>query len=309
MHKQDKIIDKIRRSSRDMVREFGILSNKSPYDIPLDYRHVLIELGTHGALTHTEIGSLLNLDKFKISRLIKSMIEKKIVTATSSESDQRFRHIVLTESGKKLLDKVNEIASHQVNCALDQLTTDEQHHVVLGMNLYVKALKMARLKSEYTIRKIHKKDNMAMSLIIRNTLKDYGGDLPGTAYFDEELMDMHKSYSDNKSFYFVIEKNSDKKIVGGAGFAPLKSASKTVCELRKMYLSPDSRGLGLGKILLQTVLDAATQFGYRKCYAETLENMHKAKKLYKQTGFRNLDKPMGDTGHYNCNEWLIKEMT
>lgn len=309
MNKVEKLVEKIRHASRDLIREFGILSKDSPYGIPVAYRHVLLELETHGALTHMELAPLLNLEKSTISRIIKSMTQKKIVAASSHNSDQRFRYITLTEAGKELLNKVNEIANAQTYSALEQLNDKEQNDVLLGLELYVKALKRSRLQSEYCIRKISKKDNLSMTIIIRNALKEYGGDRPGTAYYDDEIIDLHKAYLNNQSSYFVIERIADKKIVGGAGIAPLENKSKTICELRKMYFAPEARGLGLGKTLLQMTLNAAAKHGYKQCYIETLSNMHKAKQLYKQSGFTNLNKPLGNTGHYNCDEWLIKELT
>ena len=36
--------------------------------------------------------------------------------------------------------------------------------------------------------------------------------------------------------------------------------------------------------------------------------MKAAVKLYNKYGFKNLDKPMGNTCHYNCNVWMIKEI-
>jgi len=36
--------------------------------------------------------------------------------------------------------------------------------------------------------------------------------------------------------------------------------------------------------------------------------MKDACKLYKKTGFEELEKPLGNTGHYNCTVWLIKDL-
>jgi putative acetyltransferase len=36
--------------------------------------------------------------------------------------------------------------------------------------------------------------------------------------------------------------------------------------------------------------------------------MHAAKALYKKNGFVNLESPMGNTGHYSCNVWMLKQL-
>ena len=47
---------------------------------------------------------------------------------------------------------------------------------------------------------------------------------------------------------------------------------------------------------------------YEECYIETLNNMIAANKFYKKYGFKNLNKPLGNTGHYSCDVWYIKKL-
>jgi len=60
--------------------------------------------------------------------------------------------------------------------------------------------------------------------------------------------------------------------------------------------------------MITKCLEVAKELGYERCYLETLPYMKSAVKLYKKTGFRVLDAPLGNTGHYNCSEWMIKEL-
>jgi len=36
--------------------------------------------------------------------------------------------------------------------------------------------------------------------------------------------------------------------------------------------------------------------------------MKDAQKLYNKVGFKYIDQPMGDTGHYSCTVWMIKNI-
>ena len=144
--------------------------------------------------------------------------------------------------------------------------------------------------------------------IVKKVLKEYGADRPGFAFVDPELEDMYTAFNKNKSSYFIIERKSDNKLIGGAGIGPLHGEVETMCELKKMYLLPDARGFGLGYSLLQTVLTCAKKYSYKKCYLETLKNMEKANQLYNKFGFVILDKPLGSTGHYGCDMWYIKKL-
>ena len=88
----------------------------------------------------------------------------------------------------------------------------------------------------------------------------------------------------------------------------LQNSTENICELQKMYFAPEARGKGLGSKMMKICLDKAKEFGYEKCYLETLPYMEGARKLYTKVGFKSLDKPLGDTGHYSCNMWMLKKL-
>ncbi|MBA6151127.1 GNAT family N-acetyltransferase [Gelidibacter gilvus] len=128
----------------------------------------------------------------------------------------------------------------------------------------------------------------------------------GTAYADKALDEMTATYSKNNATYFVIEEHG--KIIGGAGIAQLENCDDLICELQKMYFLPKARGKGLGTRLMEVCLEKARAFGFEKCYLETLPYMKAATKLYAKSGFRPLEGPLGDTGHYSCNVWMLKSL-
>ena len=156
------------------------------------------------------------------------------------------------------------------------------------------------------IREIQKADNVAIAKVIRNVLIEHNVPKVGTAYADPSLNFMFENYSEEKSAYFIVEKEG--KIIGGAGIAPLENGPKEICELQKMYFLPEARGLGLGVKLMEVCLEKARQFEFKKCYLETMPYMTNAQNLYKKSGFQYLDKPLGNTGHNACPVWMLKEL-
>lgn len=156
------------------------------------------------------------------------------------------------------------------------------------------------------IREIQKKDNAEIAAIVRNVLMEMGAPKVGTAYADPYLDSLFEVYESAKAAYYVIEKEG--KIIGGAGVKQLENSNENICELQKMYLLPEGRGLGLGKTLINICLEKATEFGFDSCYIETMTYMEDALKLYKKVGFYNLDKQIGDTGHSSCQVWLLKKL-
>lgn len=158
----------------------------------------------------------------------------------------------------------------------------------------------------FIIREIQKKDNPAIASIVRDVLMEMGAPKVGTAYADPYLDSLFEVYAIPKAVYFVIEKNEN--IIGGAGIMQLENSEENICELQKMYLLPEGRGLGLGKELIDKCIDKASEFGFESCYIETMTYMEDAQKLYKKVGFYYLDKPLGNTGHSSCPVWMLKKL-
>ncbi len=156
------------------------------------------------------------------------------------------------------------------------------------------------------LRKMEQNDNNAVKEIIEKVMTEFGAVGEGFSIMDPEVKSMFENYSDKDSAYYVVEESG--KIVGGAGIAPLKGGEKGVCELKKMYVLPEARGKGMGKLLMEICMEAAKNIGYKFCYLETLSHMESANILYQKYGFKLLPKSMGNTGHFGCNKWFVKEL-
>ncbi|WP_350292073.1 GNAT family N-acetyltransferase [uncultured Croceitalea sp.] len=156
------------------------------------------------------------------------------------------------------------------------------------------------------IREIRLKDNQQVAKVIRQVLENLGVPKVGTAYADKILDTMFEAYDKPKATYFVVEENNS--IIGCAGIAQLDDYDGNVCELQKMYFLKEARGRGLGAKMIKICLDSAAAYGFEKCYLETMPYMKAAQKLYIKNGFKYIDAPMGDTGHYSCPVWMLKEL-
>lgn len=159
--------------------------------------------------------------------------------------------------------------------------------------------------NSFKIREIQLKDNQEVATVIRKVLVEMGVPKIGTAYEDKSLDDMHAHYEQPGMAYFIVEE--DGKLIGGSGIGPL-TGEEGICELQKMYFLPEARGRGIGAEMMTKCLDFARTAGYKQCYLETLPYMEHARKLYARSGFRSLDRALGDTGHYNCTMWMIRDL-
>lgn len=156
------------------------------------------------------------------------------------------------------------------------------------------------------IRLITPQDNARVASIIRSVMPEFGASGPGFAINDAEVDSMAQSYGLPRCAYWVVE--LDGEIVGGVGAAPLLGASPLVCELRKMYFLPQARGLGIGRRLLEHCMIDAAQMGFRQMYAESLGSMTSALQMYDKAGFKALPQAMGNTGHFSCDRYYLKDL-
>ena len=158
----------------------------------------------------------------------------------------------------------------------------------------------------FTLRLVKEEDDAALARIFRTVLPEYGACGAGFAIADPEIDFITRAYTRPRHAYFVV--CQDGAVKGGAGVGPLEGGPQDVCELRKMYFLPEMRGLGAGRAALQSCLGAAVLMGFTRCYLETLERMRRARLLYEKNGFKPLAKPMGDTGHFGCDRWYIRDL-
>ncbi len=159
----------------------------------------------------------------------------------------------------------------------------------------------------HTFRAIRPDDDAAIAAIIRIVMPEFGADGPGFALHDPEVDHMCAAYSVPGAAYFVVVDEADR-VLGGGGIAALEGGEPCVCELRKMYFLPETRGQGMGEALLRHCLAVAKDLGYRTCYLETLSGMDQAIRLYKKLGFTPLCSPLGRTGHGGCDHWFAQEL-
>lgn len=150
-------------------------------------------------------------------------------------------------------------------------------------------------------------DNPVLASIIRDTLTEFNAARPGTVYFDPTTDDLFTLFQKAGSCYFVAT-DEQGVIWGGAGVYPTAGLPAGYCELVKFYLLPAARGQGNGAALTKHCLEAARQLGYTHIYLESLPELQKALRLYEREGFHYLAAPLGQSGHFGCNRWMLKKL-
>ncbi|WP_276498085.1 GNAT family N-acetyltransferase [Pontibacter litorisediminis] len=156
------------------------------------------------------------------------------------------------------------------------------------------------------IRPIQASDNEPLATLIRTVFREFKIDKPGTVYTDPTTDALYQLFQNPGSAYFVAEENG--VMIGGCGVFPTDGLPEDCAELVKFYLTAEARGKGVGNKLMQESIAAAKALGYKQLYLESFPELAKAVSMYEKAGFRPLPQALGNSGHYACTIWMLKEL-
>lgn len=163
------------------------------------------------------------------------------------------------------------------------------------------------MKSNILIREIELQDNPLIAKVIRTALEEYDEAKPGTVYTDPTTDTLFEIFSTTqKSVYYIAEYKGS--VIGGCGIYPTKNLPEGYAELVKIYLKKEYRGKGIGRLLMDKSIASAKEQGYTHLYIESFPSLKEAIELYQKIGFKIIAKPLGDSGHFACDVWMVKEL-
>jgi len=155
-------------------------------------------------------------------------------------------------------------------------------------------------------RPIEEKDNIEIAELIRKVFREFNIARPGTVYFDPTTDNLYKLFRTPGSEYWIAEENGS--IIGGCGVFPTPKLPDGYAELVKFYLAAERRGKGIGWQLMDKTFESARRLKYKHLYLESLPELGKAISLYERAGFKRIDTPLGCSGHFGCDIWMIKDL-
>lgn len=160
---------------------------------------------------------------------------------------------------------------------------------------------------DFALSYISAADDEAIAAIIRDNLEQAGLNIPGTAYFDPELDHLSVFYQARPGArnYFILKDNAGT-VLGGVGYAEF-AGLEDCAELQKLYLHPACQGQGLGRLLMEFVLQEVQEIGYRRVYLETHSSLQAACALYQKLGFVQVEQPCA-TAHSSMDRFYLKEL-
>lgn len=105
--------------------------------------------------------------------------------------------------------------------------------------------------------------------------------------FDAELAELPGEYGTARGALLLAR--IDGALAGCCALRPLDNADyPNACEMKRLYVRPAYRGLGLGRQLAEAIMDAARLHGYDSVLLDTLDDMEAARTLYEELGFEEV---------------------
>jgi putative acetyltransferase len=142
-----------------------------------------------------------------------------------------------------------------------------------------------------SVRPVESADVPELVSLVEGVLSEFGLTFGRGADTDGELFELPGSYRTHGGELWVA-RDDRGSLVGSCGLFPVAPAT---FELRKMYLLPSARGLGLGRRLLDTALRWARERGAERIVLDTTEQMARAIAFYEANGFVRDDREVRGT--------------
>ncbi|SEB74973.1 bifunctional helix-turn-helix transcriptional regulator/GNAT family N-acetyltransferase [Bradyrhizobium erythrophlei] len=269
-------VSRVRRFNRAVTSAVGALDTSFlGRGRPLGAARVLNAIG-HGRADVGDIRDYLGLDSGLMSRLLRSLEDEGLIETTAHGDDARRRIAKLTPAGKREFNAYEAISNRQ---AKDFLAHHTQREALLSaMDLIASAL-----GRDGTV--LHEMDPRGDEA--RYCLGEYYAELARRFKqgFDVKLSrdpDAKDMVRPRGSFVVAM---SDGLPIGCVG---LKGSSNEFAEIKRLWVAPSARGLGLGRRLMDAAEKAARELGIVVLRLDTNSALAEAGQLYRRTGWTEI---------------------
>jgi DNA-binding MarR family transcriptional regulator/GNAT superfamily N-acetyltransferase len=284
----DAMVEQTRRFNRIVTERVGALNDHFlGRGRPLGEARLLWEIGLQGCEVRL-LRARLRLDSGYLSRLLRSLEAAGLVAVAAGPGDRRIRVAQLTAAGRRERAALDRRSDELAQSLLAPLSPNQRERLVAAMREVERVLTSATVQitpvdpehpdALYCL-------NEYVAELNRRSPRGFDPSVGATALPDEIRPPAGE--------FFVAYLHGE-----AVGCGAVKHHADGSAEIKRMWISPDSRGLGLGRRLLERLEACAVAGGARVAHIETSAALVEALSLYRATGWVEIpafnDEPFAD---------------
>jgi DNA-binding MarR family transcriptional regulator/N-acetylglutamate synthase-like GNAT family acetyltransferase len=289
------MVDGVRRFNRTVTQRIGALEDAYlSHGRPLGQSRVLWEIGPEGKEVRT-LRARLGLDSGYLSRLLRALETEGLVLVTPDHADARVRSARLTPAGLAERTRLDRHSDRLAATILTPLSVAQRARLV-GAMAEVERLLTASMVDVTVTDPRHADARWCIETFVAELARRFDGG------FDP---DRSISASDDQ-----LTPPSGMLLVARLHGSPVGCGALKVrrgfAEVKRMWVSPGVRGLGLGRRLLSELESRAAALGVPTLRLETNLALTEAIALYRSAGYREVP-PFNDERY--AHHWFEKTLS
>lgn len=278
------------------VLQAGLLD--TPYS--LTEARVLFELGTRSAADVSALRDLLDLDPGYLSRILTRFEADGLIFRERSAEDGRRQVVRLTDAGAQAYGMLDDRSAAEVRTMLAALTEEDRRRLVASMATIRGLLDPDDKPEPYVIRPPRPGD---LGWVVHRHgviySQEYGWGTGFEALVARILADYADGHDPRREAGWIAEVDG-----APAGCVFCVRKDDETAQLRLLLVEPSTRGMGIGRRLVEECLAFARHAGYRKIMLWTRENLTSARHIYRSAGFELTERHDGE----ESGEALVDEI-
>jgi DNA-binding MarR family transcriptional regulator/GNAT superfamily N-acetyltransferase len=272
------MVGQVRSFNRTVTQRIGALSDAFlSRDRPLGQARVLWEIGPDGSDVKT-LRTRLDLDSGHLSRLLRSLEGDGLVVVEPSATDGRVRTARLTSDGlaeRTVLDHGSDEAAREI---LAPLSARQRSRLVTAMAEVERLLAASAVRID-----VHDPRHPDARFCLRAYFGELAGRFAGGFDPGRSIPADDEELTPPAGLLLVATLHAEP-----VGCGALKFHREAPAEIKRMWIAPEVRGLGLGRRMLSELEAHAVAHQVRVLRLETNRALDEAIGLYRSAGYREV---------------------
>jgi DNA-binding MarR family transcriptional regulator/GNAT superfamily N-acetyltransferase len=299
-------VEAVRSFNRFYTNVIGLLGEGMVgTDLTLSEARVLFDVAQRDQADASTLRETLALDAGYLSRLIRRLEERDLLSRSRSEADARRQVLSLTDQGRRKFELLDRRSAAGVQRLIEPLAGADRRRLVGAMAAVRDVLEPGERPRAVVLRAPEPGDyGWIVQSHAASYGEEYGFDLRFEALIAEIVAAFAVDHDPELERCWIAEVDGEP---AGSIFCIRKSAR--VAQLRLLFVDRGARGLGIGTRLVDECMRFARRAGYRRMTLWTQDVLRDARRIYDRQGFELVDEqPHADFGPSIVGQNLARDL-